>query len=116
MKFKEATDNLLDFVNRPKEELVGSKGDERTMEDIAKLEINNAILWANRSHCFKYNEHICNFEYPGLEKFVKFTAFDQHHFMGLISVDAINDLENDIFGFPFLGVGYNPIPSPIRNT
>ena len=110
MNFKEAKQNLLNFVNRPAGEIVGGAGSTETMDDIAGIEINNAILWANRTWPFKYAERICTVTYVGGSQFMKFPVFSDNKFFSLRTVDLVTGT-SDIFGTPLVIRSFSDLQS-----
>lgn len=104
--FQTAIDTLLDWANRS----AGAEG----MTASAKQCINNAIIWANRSHAFRYAERAAECEYGSGVPLLQYESAGLTDCLGLTSCQ-IKLVENSMFGNPLTLETHNSLFQQIKN-
>jgi hypothetical protein len=98
MTFLQVKRDLIDYVNRPETEQVGSAGFGVTLIELAGREINKAIKWANRRHAFKYAEKRIKYAYPANTTFVTKSTISAD-ILSFLTIEVGNSAGAD-FGLP----------------
>ena len=104
--FLELSTELLDWANRPI--------DETGMLTRAKSCINSAVLWANRSHSFKYAEKCMRVTYPANAFMIDLASLASNRVIGLNTIQVVST--GAFVGYPINIIEYENLQSKRRQS